>query len=99
MPGLPSSERGWRVTKITVDENAAPAGVDSLSLTDDVCDLIKKGRHLRLHQYPQHGVEIDDSELFTSYEEARDAACLWMQAAVPPNLRRTYQALYRLSDP
>ena len=97
MPGLPPSERGWRVTKITVNENAAPARVDSLSLTDDVCDLISDGRHLRLQKYPQHGVEIDDSELYASYEEARDAAYLWMQAALPPNLRRTYQALYHPS--
>jgi len=98
MPGLAPSERGWRVTKITVNENAAPARVDSLSLTDDVCGLIVEGRHLRLQEYPQHGVEIDASGLYPSYEEARDAACLWMQTALPPDLGSTYQTLYHPSE-
>ena len=98
MPDLPPSERGWRVTKITVNENAAPARVDSFSLTDDVCDLIKKGHHLRLQEYPQHGVEIDDSEMYPSYEEACDAAYSWLQAKLPLSLRSTYKALFDRSD-
>ena len=98
MPRLAPNERGWRVTKITVNENAAPARHDSLSLTDDICHLIKEARHLRLQEYPQHGVEIDDSEMYASYEEARDAAYTWLQTRLPSNLRSTYQALFDRSD-
>jgi len=83
----------WRVTDVTVDDNAAPMSTDSLSLPLDVCRLIKKGRHLRLEQRPHHGVTVEDAGVYDSFEDARAWAYHQVQQQVPEQERRHYYGL------
>ena len=96
MPCAAPREEGWRVTDVTVDDNAAPMSTDSLSLPLDVCRLIKKGRHLRLEQRPHDGVTLEDAGVYDSFEDARAWAYHWVQQQVPEQERRHY---YGLLDP
>ena len=93
-PCAAPGEKPWRVTRITVDEDAAPMDRASLGLTGDVCKLIRQGRHLRLEDRPQSGVNLEDAGGFDSFEDARAAAYHWVQQMVPRSLRRTYATLY-----
>lgn len=93
-PCAAPGEKPWRVTQITVDENAAPMDAASFGLTDDVCELIRQGRHLRLEDRPQGGVKLEDAGGFDSFEDARAAAYHWVQQTVPDRLRSSYAALY-----
>ena len=74
-PCAAPGEKPWRVTRITVDEDAAPMDRASLGLTGDVCKLIRQGRHLRLEDRPQSGVNLEDAGGFDSFE-GRTCRCL-----------------------
>ena len=88
----------WHVTQVTVDEKIGPMKLESLALTDDVCDLIREGRHLRFETRPQAGVELVDVGGYDGFEDARAEAYNRVQREVPDSLRRTYAKLFEPPD-
>ena len=88
----------WHVTQVTVDERVGPMKLESFALTDDVCDLIREGRHLRFEDRPQPGVELVDAGGYDCFEHARAEAYNRVQRVVPDSLRRTHAKLFEPPD-
>ena len=67
-----------------------------MSLVEDVCPVIKMGRHQRLAR--AEGVTVNDVGAFGSLKEGWIAAHRWVQAQVPEQMRKHVGTLYASPD-
>ncbi len=89
---LPWAKPGeeWWVAGLVIDLRLSTEGF--YSLREDVCTVVEKGKHLRLHG--AKGVNMKNVGNYESFQKGQIAAQRWVQASIPEDLRKHVAALY-----
>lgn len=95
---LPWAKPGeeWWVAGLIINDRVAPKGHFSFSIVTDVCEVVARGRHLRLGG--AEGVTLNDVGSYQSLSDSHVAAQRWVQASVPESMRKDVSALYAPPD-